>query len=244
MKTGTRFLTVATAAAALGALASQADAGFMSQFDTISPGVDANGANGWQGWNNIAADAGVISDDIAYEGPNSLLIKGYTDAVQTYTGATSGVWSMQAKQYIASGQSGLQYFIILNTYTDGGMNNAGYWSTQLKFNLASGTLSDDFRGGSLPIAFNQWSDLRIDINLDSNTVDSYYNNVLLSSGSWTRNGASHLGIAALDLYSADNNKAYYDNVALAEVPAPSVPGALAISVAAVIIPMRRRRWHA
>lgn len=243
MRSNTRIIVAATATAAIALCAGQAGAAFMSQFDSLPAGADANGANGWQGWNNVAADAGVISSDFAYEGPNSLLITGYTDAVQTFTGATSGQWSLSTKQYIPSGQKGLQYIMILNTYADNAMNNAGMWSTQLKFNLNSGKITDDFRSGGPPIniAFDQWADLRVDIDLDANTVSHFYNNTLVSTGSWTRSGASALAIAAVDLYSADNNRAYYDNLSLVQVPAPTTPGAMAIAFAAIAIPTRRRR---
>ena len=241
MRSNTRVIVAATAATAIALCAGQAGAAFMSQFDALPAGTEANGMNGWKGWNNVASDAGVISSDIAYEGPNSLLIAGYTDAVQTFTGATAGQWSLSAKQYIPSGQTGLQYFIILNTYADNAMNNAGMWSTQLKFNLSSGKITDDFRSGSVNIAFNQWADLRVDIDLDANTVSHFYNDALVSTGSWTRNGVSALAIAAVDLYTANDNRAYYDNLSLVQVPAPTTPGAIAIALAAVAIPVRRRR---
>ena len=236
MKTGTNVL----ACAALLAAAGQANAEFISHFDAFVPDADLVGVDGWHGWDNVASAAGVVSDDIAYEGPNSLLVTGYTDAVQTYTGATAGTWMLEAKQYIASGQSGLSYFIVMNRYTPGANGDSAAWSAQVKFDLASGLLSDDFRGGSLPIAFNQWADLRLEIDLDADTVNTFYNDAHLSSGSWTRSGSSSLAIAAIDLYSGDANATYYDNVSLSpDVPSPGVPGAAALAIAGLCARLRR-----
>jgi len=236
MKTGTTTL----AAAVLLSLAGQASADFVSSFDAFTADADLVGVDGWHGWDNVVSSSGVVSDDIAYEGENSLLIHGYTDAVQVYSGVNAGSWTMEAKQYIASGQSGLSYYIIMNRYVPGSNGDSAAWSAQLKFNLASGVVNDDFRGGSLPIAFNQWSDLRFDIDLDANTVQTYYNGSLLSSGAWMRGPSSSRAIAAIDLYSGDNNFTYYDNISLSpDVPTPGVPGAVALVLAGICVRLRR-----
>lgn len=229
-----RGLTTALALA----LAGTASADFAAQFDSYITGTQLQNVDGWKGWDNVGSSAGLVSNDFFFTGTNSLKVHGYTDAVQTFSGVDSGIWSLSAKQYIASGQSGLTYFILMNRYVDGANNDSGMWSTQLRFDLGAGLVYDDFRGGSLAIAANQWADIRIDINLTANTVQSYYNNQLLSAGSWTTSGTSALALAAVDLYSADNNSAYYDNMALTGVP---TPGGAAIGMAGLIVVLRRKR---
>ncbi len=219
-------------------LAGSASADFVSQFDSYVPGTSLSNVDGWKGWDNVAAHAGVVSNDFFYTGDSSIKIHGYTDAVRTFSDVTSGRWTIEAKQYIASGQSGLSYFIVMNRYVDGGNNDQGMWSTQLRFDLAGGRVSDDFRGGSVAIQTDQWADIRLSIDLNANTVQSFYNNQLISSGVWMRSGSSAQAIAAIDLYSADNNAVYYDNVGLMGVP---TPGAMGIASVGMFVMLRRRR---
>lgn len=220
------------------ALAGSASADFAAQFDSYITGTQLQNVDGWKGWDNVSSSAGLVSSDFFFTGTNSLKVHGYTDAVQTFSGVDSGVWSLSAKQYIPGGQAGQSYFILMNRYVDGGNSDSGMWSTQLRFDLAAGQVYDDFRGGSLAIATDQWADIRIDINLTANTVQSYYNNQLLSSGSWTTSGTSALALAAVDLYSAENNSAYYDNLSLTGVP---TPGGAAIGMAGLFVLLRRKR---
>lgn len=234
---------IAMIAACVAATSGLARADYSSQFDNLAPGVKLAGVGGWQGWDNVNASAGVVSSDIAYSGANSIKIQGYTDAVYKYANVTSGTWTLEAKQFIAAGQSGQSYFIVMNDYIDGQNWNAAQWSTQLRFDLAGGRVYDDFRGGSVAINAGQWSDIRLNINLDANTVSSYYNGNLISSGSWTTGGGSKLAISALDLYSADRNIAYYDAIDLSS-GSRSVPstGSLTMCTAASgLILVRKRR---
>lgn len=217
---------------------SSAQGAFMSSLESVSAGGSANGVEGWKGWDNVASSAGSVSSAFSFSGSNSLLVTGYTDAVQEFSGITSGAWSVTARQYIAAGQSGLTYFILMNKYADGANYDSGGWSTQLRFDLAAGRVYDDFRGGSLAIATGQWSEVRVDIDLLANTVKHYYNGSLLSSGSWTRSGSSALALAAMDLYSADCNFTYYDAVSVASVPTAGT-GWLCVMLG--VMPARRRR---
>ena len=232
----TRHAMMMLSVGAILATTGAAHGAFMSDFEAYATGTELQDVGGWKGWDNVASSAGVVSDQYAYSGSGSVQIHGYTDAVREYAGITSGVWTLSMKQYIPSGQSGLQYAIVMNRYVDGGNSNAGSWSTQLKFDLGAGTVRDDFRGGSAPIVTDQWVDMRLDVDLDANVVSSYYNGALISSGSWTRNGASLLAISALDLYSASDNYAYYDDIALtSSVPTPGAP-ALALCGLIFLVP--------
>jgi hypothetical protein len=220
------------------ALSGSASADFAAQFDAYLAGTRLQNVDGWKGWDNVAGHAGIVSNDFFYTGDSSLKIQGYTDAVRTFSGVSSGLWSVSAKQYIPGGQGGLSYLILMNRYVDGGNTDAGMWSTQLRFDLAAGLVHDDFRGGSVPIVTNQWGDVRVDVDLTANTVRSYYNNQLISSGSWTTSGSSARAVAAIDLYSADNNSVYYDNVSLTGVPSP---GGVVLGATGLFLLLRRSR---
>lgn len=226
-----------------------AHADFFADFESYGSNQKLSGVNGWKGWDNVSSYAGTVSNSVAYESSNSMKVTGIggaTDAVQQFAGATSGVWTVSAMQYLGSGQGGSTYFILMNKYSDGGNSNAQSWSTQLRFDLGSGRVYDDFRGGSVAIAMDEWASIRVDINLTANTVKHYYNDTLISSGSWTRGGASVKALAAIDLYSGDQNAAYYDDIAVESAASMSVsrvpgPGALATAGLAGLLVMPRRR---
>lgn len=241
------------AAIGIGVLGSAAQAGYFSDFESYKPGQRLQGVDGWKGWDNVSKVAGLVSDKVTYESDRSLMVSGIdqasTDAVREFTGATSGAWSVSAMQYLGSGQSGSTYFILMNRYNDKGNNNSAFWSTQLRFDLASGKVFDDFRGGSASIVMNEWASIRVDIDLAANTVKHFYNDILISKGSWTTGSASTKALAAIDLYTGSKNVAYYDNVTVssaselssaARVPAQGALVTMAIA-GLFVMPRRRRR---
>jgi hypothetical protein len=217
----------------------------ISHFDTYSSGQSLHNIDGWKGWNNVSSVAGIVSSSQAYSGTNSLAIAaGNTDAVKTLANATSGVWNITAMQYIATGQSGSTYFILLNQYQDNANTNSVSWSVQMKFDLDRGTVRDDFRGGSVAIQYNTWVRIQVQVDLDANTVSQYYNRSLVASGAWKRGAASLNAIQAIDLYNSGNNTTYYDDVSVQQAALPNVPAPSAIAAAGLAMlfmaPRRKR----
>jgi hypothetical protein len=234
------------AACAIASMAcAAAQAGMISHFDTYSSGQSLHNIDGWKGWNNVSSVAGIVSSSQAYSGTNSLAIAaGNTDAVKTLANATSGVWNITAMQYIATGQSGSTYFILLNQYQDNANTNSVSWSVQMKFDLDRGTVRDDFRGGSVAIQYNTWVRIQVQVDLDANTVSQYYNRSLVASGAWKRGAASLNAIQAIDLYNSGNNTTYYDDVSVQQAALPNVPAPSAIAAAGLAMlfmaPRRKR----
>ncbi|MBL8876373.1 MAG: hypothetical protein JNM86_11315 [Phycisphaerae bacterium] len=248
--TNTRNIIAAIGIAAVGTIA---QAGYFADFEAYKPGQRLQGVDGWKGWDNVSNVAGLVSDKVTYESDRSLMVTGIdqasTDAVREFSGATSGSWSVSAMQYLGSGQGGSTYFILMNRYQDKANNNNAFWSTQLRFDLAAGKVYDDFRGGSASIAMNEWASIRVDINLTANTVKHFYNDILISSGTWSTGSASKGALAAIDLYTGDKNVAYYDNLTVssaselssaARVPAQGALATMAIG-GLLLMPRRRRR---
>lgn len=235
-------LCLAALAGTLAASAGVSQAAFFSSFDTYANGQQLSAAGGWQGWDNVASVAGIVDSSISYTGGNSLRIgSGYTDAVQTYSGVNSGIWNFSTRQYISSGQTGSTYVILMNQYADGANSSSAMWSVQLNFDLANGVVRDDFRGGSVAIAFNQWSTVDIAINLASNTISQYYNGTLVASGTWTTAAGSALNVAAVDLYTAGGNTAFYDDVSLVSAAAIPTPGTFSLASLGLLLAGSRRR---
>jgi|GEM_PF-6985147 len=223
-------------------LADTAQAGYYSSFDSFANGQQLSANGGWQGWDNVASAAGIVDSSLSFSGAHSMRVGDiYTDAVQQFSGVTSGVWTFATQQYIASGQTGSTYVILMNQYADGANNASDMWSSQLNFDLSAGIVRDDFRGGSVAIAFDQWSTVSISIDLASNIVSQYYNGSLIASGSWTTGATSALRVAALDLYTGGGNTAFYDNVALSNAAAIPAPGVLSLASLGLLLAGARQR---
>ncbi|MEZ4645933.1 MAG: FixG Ig-like domain-containing protein [Chloroflexota bacterium] len=152
--------------------------------------------------------------------PNSVDVLAATDLVHEYDGYTAGKWVYTAWQYIPGSFSGHTYFILLNTYADAGPNN---WSVILCYNSTTGQLIDDTvgdcsTGTAVSYVTNQWAEIRVEIDLDTNWFDLYYNGSLFTSDQWTEHvsGSGALNIAAVDLYANGANSVYYDDISLSE----------------------------
>ncbi len=203
-------------------------------FDSYPTGASTQGLGGWKGWDNSAAAAGPTSGAQALSAPNSMNVSGPVDAVHEYSGVNAGAWTYTAHQYIPTAFNGSSFFILLNKYADLGPYD---WSVELQFVGATNTILDDFRPEN-PVNFvrGQWAEIRVEFDLTANTVSHFYNNQLISSGTWTTGGGSTLNLAAVDLYANNTSSIYYDNMSL--VPAPASAALLGLGG---LIAGRRRR---
>lgn len=195
-------------------------ANWVDNFDSYALG-SIDGQGGWKGWDSAPGAAGVVTNIMSLSAPQSQQISGPADSVREYSGYTSGVWTYTAWQYIPSAYSGQSYFLLLNTYADGGPNN---WSLQVQFDSATDTVISEFDDLSLPIIRGQWVELRDVIDLTSDTQSFYYNDQLLVTKSWTEglSGGGALNIACVDLYANSASAIYYDNMSLTPEPASLV----------------------
>lgn len=190
---------------------------WIDHFDTYTSGSQIHGQGGWQGWDNDPAASALVSSTQAHTGTNSVDISGGTDLVYRFSGHT-GTWVLSARQYIPSSFSGTSYFIMLNTYNDGGPYN---WSVQVPFDSSSGTVANDgASGGVLPIIFDEWVPIEVVIDLANDTQSFYYGGDLLYTGTWTQevSGGGVPQIAALDLYANSASSIFYDDVSISNLP--------------------------
>jgi hypothetical protein len=227
-----RIIVLVAAFAPALALADWAD-----DFDSYATGSQLHGQGGWKGWDNVEGAGAFTTDKYALSSPNSVDINGPTDLVHEYTGYDKGTWTYTAWQYIPSSlNSGTTYFILLNTYKDGGPNS---WSIQLPFDLGrNNNVTDDYVSGETPITLvrDAWIEIRVEIDLDNDAREVFYNGTSLSKAKWTvQGGDAKLNIAAVDLYANGAGSVYYDDLSL--VPEPTT-ALLALLGAAALL--RRR----
>ena len=187
--------------------------GWSDDFDSYATGSQMHGQGGWKGWDNSPAAGALTSDVQALSTPNSVDIFGASDLVHEYSGYTSGQWIYTAWQYVPTDFAGTSYFIMQNTYNDGGPYN---WSVQVQFDSASGQLLSDFDGATLPLITGQWTEIRVEIDLDTDVQTFYYGGQILYQKSWADGvtGGGVLDIGAVNLFANGASSVYYDNLSL------------------------------
>lgn len=213
------FAVVLATLALLAAVVVLAAPAYGDDFEAYANGTVMQGVGGWKGWDNSPAAAGTASNVQAHSGSISMAAGPAADAVHEFTGFNSGVYDIIAWTYLPSATTGQQYFIVLNTYADGGTNN---WSAQVLLDAAADTVTADMNvtsGGTATTVEDQWVELRINVDLTSDVQTLYYNGVQFAAASWTGgvSGSGAANIGAIDLFGNGASTMYYDDIAI--VPA-------------------------
>ena len=230
-----RNLRVVVVVLAIVGVPSVASAVFTEDFDGYATGSQLHGQGGWKGWDNDPFWGAPTSALHSFSPDNSAEIGGWSDLVHEFNVA-GGLWQLSTMQFIPYGSTGLNYVILLNEYNDYGPYD---WSVQLAFDSDAGLIFSDIGGALLPINYDQWVELKFDIDLNANTVDEYYDGVLLSSHVWDGFNASNT-IGAIDLFGNGASPVYYDDLRLIPIPAPGAMLLGSIGVGLVGL-LRRRR---
>jgi hypothetical protein len=234
-----RSLLLFGAAAVLVSL--PATAQWSDDFDSYPLGSLIDGQGGWAGWDGGAMNAVVSNAHAKYSGDQSVQLFANDDVVQEYEGYTTGQWTYTAWQWIPSDHTGIQtYFIMLNRYDwDDSVDRA--WSLQFLFDYDTNLCRDvdDSASNQLPIVYDEWMEIRVDIDLDANTRDLYYGGNLVSSGfRWYNVDGTYdiQAIEAVDLWGdSGGDYVHYDDMSLVPEPASCLLLALA-----AVFGLRRR----
>lgn len=184
-------------------------------FDSYADGTSLQNVGGWKGWDGVAAAAGTVSSVRKLSAPHGMLCGPTTDAVHPNIGVNCGKWTFIAHQRITLGDlAGGDVFVILNNvYNDGGPYT---WTVEISASNSTSTVQDDFVNGTtrvgapLPVVYDRWVQIRCDIDLDADTIDTYYDGQLLSSGTYTISGGPAV-VENIDLFSAGGT-CFYDDI--------------------------------
>ncbi len=175
---------------------------------------------GWKGWDNDPAFGAYVTSDQFLNSPHSVEIEGPADLVHEFFGYTSGKWTFYANVYVPDDYEGTGDFIILDHYYDGGGQEGNHWQVQLCFDSNQGVVEAQWDNEQLPLITGRWVQIRIEIDLDEDWYECYYDGILLEEKEWTAginndyNG--YLNIGAVDLWANGGTPVYYDSLALVE----------------------------
>ncbi len=192
---------------------------FADGFESYAAGAGIHGQGGWKGWDNATATDAPASNLYAHTDRNSVEIRGTSDLVHEFDLA-SGKWIVSAWQYVPSGSRGTTYFILLNTYADGGPYD---WSIQTQYDMDAGTVIpySGAVGETARIVVDEWVQIKIVVDLAANTFEEYYDGVQIAAGVWDDD--EHGTLQAIDLYGNGASSVYYDDIRIdsGATPTPS-----------------------
>jgi hypothetical protein len=155
----------------------------IEDFDSLAVGSSMHDVEGWEGWFGDADAGGQVTDAVAYSGTNSLEIVGNRDdLVPNWPQQTTGKWTLTVMQYCPSDKqtAGVVYFGPLTVY-DGATQSVG-WISEFLANFETGkaycTGDDTIQ---VDLVYDDWTELRLEVDLDAQVADFYYDNVFLAT---------------------------------------------------------------
>jgi hypothetical protein len=172
-----------------------AQGAWAEDFDSYALNSQLHGLGGWKGWDNNPVYGALVDSTESRSSPHSVAVTGNTDLVHEYSGHTAGQWVYSAWQYIPLAYNGEGYFILLNTYNDGGAKS---WSVQVHFRSSTDRVISDFNNSQLAMVRGRWVELRVEIDLDADLQTFYYDDqILYQNKSWST-GVSGSGATAIE----------------------------------------------
>jgi hypothetical protein len=196
-------------------------------FESYDVGSSLIGQGGWDVWPGGAG--AVISDAQAASGTKSFLADEFeTDMIYRMRDgsgapiAQSGQWTFTCQTFMSSSAVGDFYVLLLNQFNDADPINSN-WSMQLRLGTIDGVVESEFDGATTALIYDEWVEVRAEIDLDADLFDIYYDDQILAEDLiWSENvsGGGLTQIDVLDLYTPNANPSYIDDVLLVEAQAP------------------------
>jgi len=168
------------------------------------------------------AEDGIVSDEYAYAGENSVLIPegGVTDVILKLGNLSSGNYRLEWQMYVPDGK--MAYYNIQETEIPGVA-----WNLELYFGditSGEGEFTVPAAGPTFTYPVDQWFKVEHLVDLDANTIEVYIDGILVLSDAYAGN------LGGVDFYSASGtNRFYLDDILYTEVVGAepcAIPGAI------------------
>jgi len=225
--------------AALLFAAGSAQAQWSDNFDSYPLNSFLPGLGGWEEWDMSTATSATKVKDVAAgaavrSAPHSIWVRNQSDTIYDWNKSNvagiydSGQWTFCGFIYKPVTTTGFvmdipSFWIMLNKYkhSSTGYNN---WSVEVDFSPLTGNFTIDIDSGNVtgPCVFDQWVELRAEIDLDSDLVEIFYDGSSVAMYQWN-GGASGFGtgdtrIDTLDLFAngglSPQSRVYWDDLSL------------------------------
>ncbi len=177
---------------------------FCDNIDTYTAG-DAVGpyADWWSTWSGVegGAEDGIVSDDFANSGTNSVLIPGTgsTDCILKLGDLGGGVVRLEWQMYVPSGKTA--YYNIQETEVPGVA-----WNLELYFGDVTegqGEFTVPAAGPTFSYPVDQWFLVEHVVDLDANNIKVYINGVMVLDDAYAGN------LGGVDFFSWSGTNTYY-----------------------------------
>jgi len=180
---------------------------------------------GWQGFLNNTKRGAYVVDGQSNSLPHSVEIDGQVDIIHEFTGLNSGTLIFRDWVYVPSasdvGESfiGFLSYYSPNHYLTYFIENGCYWQVIIKFDVNNRIVVNKPHTDTLPLILDKWVELRVEIDLESDWVECFYNDELLMGQKWThdwlnRDGFSNFAGVGLWGYFDEDFSVYHDDMSL------------------------------
>ncbi len=233
-----KFTTWISSFVVLGLSAASSHAQWSDSFDAYGLGTFLVNVSTWEEMYGSAATSQTKVKDAASgaavrSAPHSVWVRGTSDTVQPYGSGvgggpyTSGQWTLSGYVYKPLTTTGftmsqISVYELLNEFTSGGSRNR---SASIYFDPATGlwdatTATTVYYG---PAIFDQWVELRAEIDLDSDSVELFYDGASMGPAYPWNGGVDAFGlgsdeIAGVRLFAhgffVGGSRVYYDDFKL------------------------------
>ena len=178
---------------------------------------DPAGLAGWRNWLDDPDLTALVTDERAASGSRALRIDSASDLMQELE-ATAGRWRLTVWVYTPSDMTGAASFLLLNEYDhEGDFVSRPAWSVWTEFAADDGMVRSVDTGLTLPLIYDEWVELRVEVDLERDLVLQYYDAALLARSSWTHR-AGRPEWAAIDVFGYTASAIYYDDLELLRLP--------------------------
>ncbi len=185
-------------------------------FDSLDVGTNMHNVEGWEGWYGNESAGGYVTADQAYSGNHSLEFARPVDLVPHWERKTSGTWILTTMQYVPStATTGRADYAVLSDYVGG-----AEWIATVISDFENDVVILDGLDPEpeLPLVRDAWAEIRVEVDLDAQVSNFYYNGELLG----THGADQTTGLEAIDLWANSDDVIYFDDFSLVVSPEPAI----------------------